>query len=66
MKKFKVSVVRISYAVREIEIEAESEEAAKELALDEAGNYEFSEHNSDYEVESVFEAWKIVERMKKS
>lgn len=56
MKKFKVSVVRISYAVREIEIEAESEEAAKELALDEAGNYEFSEHNSDYEVESVFEA----------
>ena len=44
MKKFKVSVVRIAYAVREIEVEAIDEKHAEEVALDTAGNYEFSEH----------------------
>lgn len=53
-KKFTVSVVRIAYAVREIEVEAESEEQAQETALDKSGGYEFSEHSSVYEVESVY------------
>ncbi len=52
-QKFKVSVVRIGYSIREIEVEADSQEQAKEVALDEAGGYEFSEHASEYEVESV-------------
>lgn len=48
MPIFKVSVDRIGYGNREIEVEANSQEEADAKALDEAGNFEFSEHNADY------------------
>jgi hypothetical protein len=51
--KYTVLVIRTSYGNREIEVEANSEEEAKEKAIDEAGNYEFSEHTSNYEVDYV-------------
>lgn len=51
--KFKVNVIRIGYASKEIEVEAETAESAKEKALDEAGNHLYSEHTSDYEVDWV-------------
>ena len=54
MKKFKVSVVRVAYAVREIEVDALDEKDAQDVALETAGNYEFSEHSSTYEVEGVY------------
>ncbi len=54
-KKFKVLVTRIAYASHSIEVEAESELEARELAIDEAGNLEFREHSSDYVVDAMEE-----------
>jgi len=54
MKKFTVSVCRIAYGFHDIDVEAETAEQAKEIALDVAGNYIFSEKSSDYEVEGVY------------
>lgn len=51
--KYTVLVIRTSYGNREIEVEADSEEGAREKALEEAGNHEFSEHTAEYEVDYV-------------
>jgi hypothetical protein len=55
MRKFNVEVCRISYAVISLEIEAESEEQAVGLAIDQAGNHYFSEHHADYSASVVKE-----------
>jgi hypothetical protein len=55
MKKYNVSVVRVSYCSREIEVEASSEEEAGMLAVEKAGDYEFNEHDADYSVDDVEE-----------
>ena len=56
MKKFEVVVNRTAFSTKTIEVEAENEEQAKEIALDEAGGYEFpTEHAADYEVEFILE-----------
>ena len=52
-KTYLVEVYRTSYAARTLEIEATSEDEAIEKAYGEAGNHEFSEHTSEYEVESA-------------
>ncbi len=52
-EKFIVSVTRISYSTRNIEVEAMDRKEAKEVAIDEAGGEEFSEQSSDYEANSV-------------
>lgn len=54
-KSYSVHVVRIGYASRDIEVQANSPKEAEEKALDEAGGHEFSEHSSDYEVEGISE-----------
>lgn len=51
MPKYKGTVCRISYSFREIKVEADNDEQAKEKMLDEAGNYEFSEKSSDYSLD---------------
>lgn len=53
--KYKVNVTRIGYANLDIEVEASSSQSAKQIALDVAGNHFFSEHMSDYKVQSVQE-----------
>ena len=53
MSKWLVNVVRVGYASRIIEVDAESEEKAKQLAMDTAGNYQFDEHTSDYEFDWI-------------
>jgi len=50
MSKFKATVCRISYAFREIEVEAETEQEAKDEILNISGNYEYSEKSADYEI----------------
>jgi hypothetical protein len=55
MPKYTVTVIRTSYASRDIEVEAENEILAKEMAMDESGNHLYSEHNADYAVEDIFE-----------
>ena len=49
-KSFIVTVCRISHSFADLTIEADSEEAANETALEEAGNHSYSEKSADYEV----------------
>ena len=51
MKKYKVSIVRIAYAFRVIEVEANDESDANDIAIEEAGNLDFSESSSEYQVD---------------
>jgi len=50
MKIFKVKVVRIEYAVKEIEVNATTQEEANEIALEEAYN-EYFEPTNVFDVE---------------
>jgi hypothetical protein len=52
-KVFDVSVTRVGYGHRVIQVQAETAAEAVRLAEDQAGNHEFSEHTSDYTVEGV-------------
>jgi len=51
--KYVVSVTRIGYGGLDLEVDADSEDKAKEIALDQAGGESFSEHHSDYQVDQV-------------
>ena len=51
--KYIVSVTRIGYGGLDLEVEADSEAKAKEIALDQAGSHAFSEHHSEYQVDQV-------------
>ena len=53
MKKYIVSVVRVSYGCRNIEITANSEAEARATVLDWCGDYEFSEKDAEYSIEQV-------------
>ena len=56
MKTFKIGVVRTVYQFKELSIEANSLDEAEQIALDTAGNYEFSgESSSDYEIDYSME-----------
>lgn len=48
MKTFDVSVTRIGYGHRVIQVQAETPGEAMHFAEQVAGNYEFSENQSDY------------------
>ncbi|MDP2692736.1 MAG: hypothetical protein Q8O88_03810 [bacterium] len=54
-KKYVVAVCRTAYAFRDIEVEAQNETEAMKLALEDAGNHEFSEKNADYTTEGLRE-----------
>ena len=54
--KYIVSVTRIGYGGLDLEVEADSEDKAKEIALNQAGGESFSEHHSDYQVDQVLAA----------
>lgn len=57
MKTYHVFVTRTSYSRPVIiEIRADDEAAARELALDYAGDYEYSEKDTEYEIQAVEEA----------
>lgn len=53
MKKFYVGICRTSYAFDRFEVEAETEEEAKEKAMQEAYNTCFKEDDAEYSVEEV-------------
>ena len=52
-KKYVCTVIRTSYASKEITVMAQNEAEARVKALDEAGNHIYNEHNADYEVDGV-------------
>lgn len=54
-RRFKVTVVRTSYARKDIVVEAKDADEARRLGLDQAGSHLFSEHDADYDVEHVTE-----------
>lgn len=49
--KYEVGVIRIGYGHTSFIVEADSEEQAGERALEEAGDHEFTENSSDYELD---------------
>jgi len=52
--KEKFVVTRSSFSSRNIEVEATDRKEAKLLAAEEAGNFEFTEHDVEYSSDSVF------------
>lgn len=48
--KYKINVCRIGYAFATIEVEAENQEQAEALAIEEAPNHDFSEKDADYQI----------------
>lgn len=55
MPVFKVSVSRTGYGYSTFEVEAKDSTEAKEKALEEAGDHDYSEHSSEYNVEGITE-----------
>lgn len=53
-KKYTVYICRVGYSFGNFEVEAESEEQAKEFATEEAYNHLFSEMSSDYLIDGVY------------
>jgi hypothetical protein len=51
--EFTISIMRTGYAHRDTKIIASDFEQAKKIALDTAGDYEYIEHSSEYEVVSA-------------
>lgn len=51
-KEYTVSVCRIGYGHTEIDVKARSIAAAENLAIDKAGDISYSEHTSDYVVDT--------------
>lgn len=47
-REFEVQVTRVGYGNRTIRLSARTEQAAIEIADDDAGNHLYSEHHSDY------------------
>ncbi|MCA6372197.1 MAG: hypothetical protein IM631_12530 [Cytophagales bacterium] len=50
IQEFTVSVMRTSYAFRDIKVQAKSQKEAEKLALDEAGDHDYSEKEADYSI----------------
>jgi hypothetical protein len=53
MNKYQVLICRVSYAFHTTEIEANSQEEAEAIVLDMCGDYNFSEKEADYTIESI-------------
>ena len=52
MTKRLVPIMRIGYAVKDIEVDADSQEQAEQEALDAAGSHDFSDHHAEYQLAS--------------
>jgi hypothetical protein len=55
MRTFKIELCKSSYGYRTIFVEAESNLKAQLKALDDAGDYEFSESSSEYTIDDIQE-----------
>lgn len=63
-QKFIIPVIRSGFGSRNIEVEAISQEQAERLALEEAGDHEFSEHTSEYDIDGGFKPLKEIDLIK--
>jgi hypothetical protein len=55
LKKYRIHVCRTGYGHADFKVEAHNKIAAKQKALDQAGNHLFSENDSEYSCEDVTE-----------
>ncbi len=55
MPKFKVEMCRIGYGFKTFEVEASTRFDAEEKAYEDAGNYEYPEKSSNYEIDAIEE-----------
>jgi hypothetical protein len=53
MNTYDVKVIRTGYATRTDRVEANTLEEAKQKALDRAGDFEYSDNTSEYEIGAV-------------
>ena len=53
--KYQIKICRVSYAFNTIEIEANSQDEAEATVLDLCGDYNFSEKDAEYTIESIIE-----------
>ena len=53
LKTFDIPVCRIGYGFATITVKAKDQKEAEALALDQAGDHEYSEKNSDYVIEGA-------------
>jgi len=51
--KWEVEMCRISEGFRALLVEAPSQDKAREIAYDVAGDYEYPEKNSNYEIQQI-------------
>jgi hypothetical protein len=54
-KKYIITMIRSGYGHCDIEVVASDEDEARKIAYETAGNYDYSEHASDYEIDGVRE-----------
>ena len=54
--RYEVDITRVSYSTLTFGVEANSEEEAREKALDKACNTSFDEDDANYEIESCSES----------
>lgn len=53
MPEYTVAVNKINYSYQFIKVEAKDEKTASKYALDNAGNYEFIDHDCNYKIVGV-------------
>ena len=53
MSRYKVTITRTEYSIREFEVEAKNGNEAHETALIQAANHEWNRGNAEYEVEYI-------------
>jgi|APGre2960657423_1045063.scaffolds.fasta_scaffold529527_2 hypothetical protein len=53
--KYQIQICRVSYAFNTVEIEASSQDEAEATVLDLCGDYNFSEKDAEYTIESIIE-----------
>jgi hypothetical protein len=61
-KFFEVEVRRIGWGFRTIKVYADDQVEAEQIALDTAGDYEFSEHSADYDISGGGSSPEVTER----
>lgn len=54
--RYEVEITRVSYSTLTFGVEANSEEEAQEMAMDEAYNTSFDEDDANYEIDSCSES----------
>jgi hypothetical protein len=53
--KYQVTISRVQHSLKDFIVDAESQEEAEEIAMDEAYNTTFSYGDADYEIDEVTE-----------